>query len=105
MPSGKDLGHLAAEMDRLLRESVVLMVGAGMGLAETRGKLGPHFPRWCAEACGLSLAEAELLMRHALSRPQWQEPAAVDLSDAVAWELTELGLPAGLRAMEAEADG
>ena len=59
-----------------------------------------EFARWCPGSCQVPLAEAELLMRWAADRPQWADPAAVDLRDPLAHDLLELGLTRQLEAAQ-----
>jgi hypothetical protein len=82
----------AAAVQRNLAAAVADKVAAGLRLAAMQAFLGADgFARWCPERCGLPLAEAELLLRWAQKRPQWADPAAVDLSDPLAVQLLELG--------------
>jgi hypothetical protein len=75
-----------------LSEGVATKVLIGMQLCLMREVLGDEFPRWCAQACGLPLAEAELLMRWAVERSEWSDPASVDFGDPMAGELLLLGV-------------
>jgi hypothetical protein len=89
----------AAKINQSLAESVAIKIKQGQILAETQARIGAEFPRWVSCACGVPLAEAELLIRWAADRPAWIAPAAVDLSDPLAWELMDLGLNRELQQM------
>ena len=86
-----ELQHKAAAVRTSLREAIAQAVGAGLELAQTRGLLGAdEFALWCPGACSIPLPEAELMIRWGTARPNWANPAAVDLADPVAAELIEL---------------
>ena len=86
-----------------VRDAIALMARVGLNLAEWQQKLYPEgFEVVCSKTFRVSLARAELLIRHANARPTWADPSAVDLADPLASELFAAGLLHG-RALSEEA--
>jgi hypothetical protein len=66
-------------------------VSIGLTLADVQRKIQREFPRWCADACGIPLPDAELLIRWSTAHPDWVDPLKVDSHHPDAGELIELG--------------
>jgi len=100
-----NLGSLRNKSTRgAMRDAIALMAQAGLTLARWQQKMYPEgFQIFCSQVFSVSLARAELLIRHSSVRPPWADASAVDLDDPLAWELLVAGLQND-RSLPEEAD-